>query len=327
MHGTAHPALEPSTAAFLATLLAQEGPPLSPRSVADARRLLAALQAGPVEKLLVEIEDRTIPGVDGGQLSIRLVRPYDGLATLPVVMYFHGGGWVLGDMHTHDRLIRELANGVHAAVVCVNYTPAPEAHYPIPIEEAYAATTWVVDHGQTLKVDPARLAVVGDGVGGNMAAAVTLLSKARGGPPIRFQLLFYPVTDATFDTPSYQQFVDGPWLTRGAMQWFWNHYAPDTRVRHEPTASPLHATMEQLQGLPPALVITAESDVVRDEGEAYALKLMQAGVQVTATRYLGTIHDFVMLNALTHTPAARAAIAQANDALRKAFSRYGQRRA
>jgi acetyl esterase len=324
---TARPALEPSTAAFIATLVAQGGPSISHQSVTDARRMLAGAQAGTVEKLPAEIEDRTIPGVNRGQLSIRIVRPYDGLATLPVVMYFHGGGWVLGDTHTHDRLIRELANGAHAAVVFVNYTPSPEAHHPVPIEEAYAATTWVADHGQTLKVDPARLAVVGDGVGGNMAAVVTLLAKARGGPQILFQLLFYPVTDANFDTPSYQQFADGPWLTRETMQWCWNHYAPDTCVRHEPTASPLQATLEQLQGMPPALVITAESDVVRDQGEAYVHKLMRAGVQVTATRYLGTIHDFVMLNALTHTPAARAAIAQANDALRKAFSRYGQRRA
>jgi acetyl esterase len=327
IHAPASPTLEPSTAAFIAALVAQGGPLISQRSVADARSILAGAQAGTVEKLPAEIEDRTIPGVDGGQISIRIVRPHDGLATLPVVMYFHGGGWVLGDTHTHDRLIRELANGAHAAVFFVNYTPSPEVHYPVPIEEAYAATTWVADHGQTLKVDPDRLAVVGDGVGGTMAAAVTLLAKARGRPPIRFQLLFYPATDATFDTPSYHQFVDGPWLTRETMQWFWNHYAPDTCIRDEPTASPLQATLEQVQGLPPALVITAESDVVRDEGEAYAHQLMQAGVQVTATRYLGTIHDFVMLNALTHTPAARAAIAQANDALRKAFSRYGQRRA
>jgi acetyl esterase len=327
MHAPARPALEPSTAAFIATLAAQGGSRIYQRSVADARRMLAGAQAGTVEKLPVEIEDRTIPGIAGGQMSIRIVRPPNGWAMLPAVMYFHGGGWVLGDTHTHDRLIRELANGAHAAVVFVNYTPSPEAHYPIAIEEAYAATTWVADHGQTLKVDPARLAVTGDGVGGNMAAAVTLLAKARGGPRIRFQLLFYPVTDANFDTPSYQLFAEGPWLTREAMQWCWNCYAPDPRVRHEPTASLLQATLAQLQGLPPALVITADSDVVRDEGEAYALKLIQAGVQVTATRYLGTIHDFVMLNAITHTPAARAAIAQANDALRKAFSRYGQRRA
>jgi acetyl esterase len=325
MHVPACPALEPHTAAFLAALAAQGGPPLSQRSVADARSVLSGIQAGTVEKLPVEIEDCTIPGVDGGPLSLRIVRPYDSLATLPVVMYFHGGGWVLGDPHTHDRLLRELANGVHAAVVFVNYTPSPDAHYPVPIEEAYAATRWVADHGQILKVDPARLAVVGDDVGGTMAAAVTLLAKARGGPPIRFQLLFYPVTDATCATPSYQQFANGPWLTRKMMQWCWNHYAPDARVWHEPTVAPLHATLEHLQGLPPALVITAEADVVRDEGEAYAHKLMQAGVPVTATRYLGTMHDFVMLNGLTHTPAARAAIAHANDALRKAFSGYWQR--
>src|SRR5262245_61967919 len=171
VHAPASPALEPSTAAFIATLAAQGGPPTSQRSVADARGVLASVQAGNVEKLPAEIEDRTIPGVDGDQLSLRIVRPHNGLATLPVVMYFHGGGWVRGATHTHDRLIRELANGAHAAVVFVNYTPSPEAHYPVPIEEAYAATTWVADHGQTLKVDSARLAVIGDSVGGNMAAA------------------------------------------------------------------------------------------------------------------------------------------------------------
>jgi acetyl esterase len=327
MPAPARPPLDPTTAAFLAALAAHGGPPLAQRSVADARRRLASLQASPVEQLPAAIEDRTIPGVAGGALTLRIVRPPDGLATLPGVLYFHGGGWVLGDPHTHERLLRALANGAHAAVVFVHYTPAPEAHYPVPIEEAYAATTWVAEHGPSLHVDPARLAVVGDGVGGNMAAAVTLLAKARGGPPLRFQLLFYPVTDARCATPSYQQFAAGPWLTRAAMQGCWRHYAPDPGVRDEPTASPVHAPRAQLQGLPPALVITAESDVVRDEGEAYGHQLMQAGVPVTATRYLGTIHDFVLLNALTHTPAARAALAQANDALRKAFSWYGQRRA
>lgn len=240
-------------------------------------------------------------------------------------MYFHGGGWVLGDKHTHDRLIREIANGANAAVVFVNYTPSPEARYPIAIEEAYAATSWVAENAPALKIDPARLAVVGDSVGGNMAAAVTLLAKERGGPKIIFQLLFYPVTDANFETPSYQQFSGGPWLTREAMRWFWNQYAPDINVRAEPTAAPLKATTGQLEGLPPALIITGENDVLRDEGEAYARRLMQAGVQVTATRYLGTIHDFVMLNAITQTPAPRAAIAQANDALRKAFIKHGKR--
>ena len=249
------------------------------------------------------------------------MRPKGSTGALPVVMYFHGGGWVLGDVETHDRLIREIANGAHAAVVFVDYSRPPEARYPVAIEEAYAATKWVSENGKTINVDCSRLAVAGDSVGGNMAAVVTLLAKQRGGPQIHFQVLFYPVTDADFDTPSYQQFAEGYFLTREAMKWFWDHYAPDVAIRTQSTASPLRATIDQLRGLPPALVINGECDVLRDEGEAYARKLIQAGVHVTALRYMGTIHDFVMLNAITDTPAARGAIAQANDALRKVFTK------
>ncbi|WP_258879042.1 alpha/beta hydrolase [Paraburkholderia sp. BL6669N2] len=236
-------------------------------------------------------------------------------------MYFHGGGWVLGDTSTHDRLIREIANGANAAVVFVDYDRSPEAQYPVPIEQAYAATEYVARHGRELGVDSSRMAVAGDSVGGNMTAAVTLLAKERRGPQLRYQVLFYPVTDANFDDASYKEFAEGPWLTRAAMQWFWNAYAPNASDREKITASPLRATQEDLKELPPALVITDENDVLRDEGEAYARNLMQAGVKVTATRYLGTIHDFVMLNALADTPAARAAIAQADDALRHALSK------
>ena len=191
----------------------------------------------------------------------------------------------------------------------------------MPIEEAYAATEWVAEHGREIHVDTSSLAIVGDSVGGNMAAAVTLLAKKRGGPGIHFQVLFYPVTDAGFDTPSYEQFAEGYFLTRDGMKWFWDQYAPDASVRHEPTASPLQASVDELRGLPSALIIVDECDVLRDEGEAYARKLIEAGVQVTATRYLGITHDFVMLNAITDTPAARGAIAQACDALRQAFVR------
>lgn len=322
---TNSPTLETGTAGFINALAAQGGMPVYKLSVEDARGVLLSVQSGDVEKLPIEIDDRMISSAGGEEISIRILRPQNGMNTLPVVMYFHGGGWVLGDKHTHDRLIREIANGANAAVVFVNYTPSPEAKYPVAVEEAYAATCWVAENAQMIKVDATRLAVVGDSVGGNMAAAVTMLAKERNGPKIIFQLLFYPATDADFDTPSYKEFADGPWLTREAMMWFWNNYAPDKTVRAEPTASPLKATTEQLKGLPPALVITDENDVLRDEGEAYAYKLMSAGVSVTATRYLGTIHDFVMLNAITQTPATRAAIAQANDALRKAFVKRGSR--
>ena len=201
----------------------------------------------------------------------------------------------------------------------MDYDRAPEAQFPIPLEEAYAATKYVAENGSLLNVDSSRLAVVGDSAGGNMAAAVTLLSKQRGGPKIAFQVLFYPVTNANFETGSYKEFQDGPWLTRRAMEWFWNAYLPDQAARKAIIATPLSATLDQLEGLPDALVITAESDVLRDEGEAYARKLSEAGVRVTYTRYLGTIHDFVMLNAIADTPAARGAIAQANGSLRSAL--------
>jgi len=314
------PVVEPKTQAFLDALAAKGGPQIYERSVEDARGVLSSAQAGDVSKLPADIEDRTIPGGLNSQVAIRIVRPKGSTGALPVVMYFHGGGWVLGDTETHDRLIREIAQGANAAVVFVNYSRPPAARYPVAIEEAYDATRWVSEHGTTLNVDPSRLAVAGDSVGGNMAAAVTLLAKEREGPRIQFQVLFYPVTDAAFDTPSYRQFARGYFLTREAMKWFWNHYAPEVAIRAQPTASPLRATLEQLRGLPPALVINGECDVLRDEGEAYARKLLQAGVPVTALRYLGTIHDFVMLNVITETPAARAAIAQANDTLRQVFT-------
>ncbi len=322
-----HPTVEPATQAFLDALAAKGGPPLHTLSVADARGALSGAQAGPIATLPVDIEDRTIPVGPQGRVAIRIVRPKRRRGTLPAVMYFHGGGWVLGDAKTHDRLIREIAHGAEAAVVFVDYSRAPEARYPIAIEEAYAATVWVAEHGKAIGVDPSRVAVAGDSVGSNMAAAVTLLAKERGSPKIMFQVLFYPVTDADFDTGSYAQFATGYFLTREAMKWFWNHYAPQSAVRAQPTASPLRASVDQLRGLPPALVITGECDVLRDEGEAYAHKLIEAGVPVTATRYLGTIHDFVMLNAITDTPAPRAAIAQATDALRTAFAQPPARRA
>jgi acetyl esterase len=235
-------------------------------------------------------------------------------------MYFHGGGWVLGDKDTHDRLVREIANGANAAIVFVNFMPSPEAKYPIPIEEAYTATKYIAENGIKFSLDTSKLAVAGDSVGGNMAAAVVLLAKERGGPKIDYQVLFYPVTDANFETKSYQQFATDIWLTREAMKWFWDNYLPDKEARKQPTASPLQASIDQLKGQPPALIITDENDVLRDEGEAYAHKLIQAGINVTAVRYLGTTHDFVMLNALAGTPATCSAVGLANEILRNVFA-------
>jgi len=313
--------LEPTTRAFVEKVNRQGGTPIYELSPKDARKVLSDLQAGEVVKLPADIEDRIIPAGPEGKVSIRIIRPEGNKENLPVVMYFHGGGWVLGGKDTHDRLVREIAKGANAAVVFVNFTPSPEAKYPIPVEEAYAATKYIAENGKELNLDTSRLAVAGDSVGGNMAAAVSLLAKERGGPKIVYQVLFYPVTDANFDTPSYQKYATDIWLTREAMKWFWDNYLPDKEARRQPTASPLKVSVDQLRGQPPALIITDENDVLRDEGEAYAHKLMQAGVDVITVRYLGTIHDFVMLNALAGTPATCSAIGLANENLRNVFSR------
>lgn len=235
-------------------------------------------------------------------------------------MYFHGGGWVLGDFKTHERLVRELSNRSGSAIVFVDYSRSPEAEYPIAIEEDYHALKYIADNGRRHDLDSSRLAVAGDSVGGNMAAVVSLMAKQRQGPDIKLQVLFYPVTDADFDTGSYRQFATGHWLARDGMKWFWDNYLPDKEQRKNPMASPLRASIDMLKGLPPAMVITDEFDVLRDEGEAYAHKLMDAGVRTTGVRFLGTIHDFVMLNPLADTPATRGAIDLACDTLKKALA-------
>jgi acetyl esterase len=315
--------LEQNTRIFLNNLQQKGGPPIYTLSPDDARTVLSRLQASiPVKQLPAIIENRIIPGGhDAKDVSITIVRPPESInETLPVIMFFHGGGWVLGGFDTHERLVRELANNANAAIVFVNYTPSPEAKYPVSLEQAYAASKWVAENGQVIHVDSSRLAVVGDSVGGNMAAAFTLLAQERGGPSIRFQVLFYPVTDASFDTSSYMKYQEGYWLTREAMKWFWSNYISDQTNRKEPKVSPLQASLDQLMGLPPALVINGENDVLCDEGEAYARKLLEAGVRVTAVRYHGTIHDFVMLNAITDDPAPRGAIEQASNTLKMVLS-------
>ncbi|HWT98589.1 MAG TPA: alpha/beta hydrolase [Terriglobales bacterium] len=313
--------LEPTTQHFIDALAAKGGAAIYTLSPANARNVLAGAQSGPVAKLPADIEAKTLPVGPTGKTKVYVVRPAGAKGTLPVVMYFHGGGWVLGDESTHDRLIRQIANGAHATVVFVDYERSPEAKYPVAIEQDYAATKYVAEHAKEFNVDPKRLAIAGDSVGGNMTAVVALLAKERSGAPkIAYQVLFYPVTDANFEDGSYTQFANGPWLTKAAMKWFWDAYLPDEAARKQPTVTPLNASLEQLKGLPAALVITDENDVLRDEGEAYARKLAQAGVTVTAVRYNGTIHDFVMLNAVADTPAAKGAVDQATAALRKAFA-------
>ncbi|WP_046214291.1 alpha/beta hydrolase [Paenibacillus wulumuqiensis] len=281
------------------------------------RETVNEVQSGDIAKPEVDIEDLKIPGGPDGEVAIRIVRPPGAPAELPVLLYIHGAGWVFGNSHTHDRLIRELAVGAGVAVVFPEYSLSPEAKYPTAIEEIYAVLQWIAEQGSAQGFDTSKLYVGGDSVGGNMTAAITLMAKERSGPTIHKQLLFYPVTDASFDTESYHQFAEGYFLAREGMQWFWDQYTTDPNDRAQITASPLRATTEQLQGLPEALVITGEADVLRDEGEAYANKLREAGVPVTAVRFQGIIHDFVMLNVLAETQAKKGAMKLANAFLRE----------
>lgn len=312
--------LDQPTQQFVDALQAAGGPPLYTLSPAQARKVLEDAQAIPVARLAAEITERTIPGGPTGEVSVRVIRPHGVSGVLPAVVYIHGGGWILGSAETHDRLVREIAHGAQAAVIFVNYTPSPEARFPVAIEQSYAVAKYVTERPNEFNVDASRMAVAGDSVGGNMTAAVAILAKERDGPTFRFQAMFYPVTDAGFNTPSYKTFAGGPWLTERAMKWFWDAYAPNSTDRTKPTASPLRCTLEELRGLPPALIIVDENDVLRDEGEAYAHKLMQAGVRVSAFRALGTIHDFMMLNALADTPAVRESVALAGQKLRSVLA-------
>jgi acetyl esterase len=308
--------LEPASQAFVE---ATANPPfLYELTPAEARAVLDDVQAAPIEKLPVQERWLTVPA-EVGDVPVRIVRPYDAVGTLPVILYMHGGGWVLGNADTHDRLVRELAVGARAAVVFVEYDRSPEARYPVAIEQGYATAQWITREGAANGLDPERIAVAGDSIGGGMTAALALMAQDRGDVRFVHQSMYYPVTDAAMDTGSYQQFAEGYFLTAKSMAWFWDAYAPDIDRRAEPYASPLRASDEQLAGLPPSLLIVDEADVLRDEGEAYAARLRRAGVAVTTVRYDGITHDFMMLNPLSGTHATRAAIAQAISVLRNAL--------
>ncbi|MGW9436824.1 alpha/beta hydrolase [Streptomyces sp. NPDC055607] len=316
---TDKPVLEPAAQAF-ADATAQP-PYLYQIPVADGRKAVDDVQSGEGVPLpAVDEEWVTVHGGPTGDVRARIVRPRGSTGPLPVVLYVHGAGWVFGNAHTHDRLVRELAVGAGAAVVFPEYDLSPEARYPVAVEQNYTVAQWVAREGHHKDLDGTRIAVAGDSVGGNMTAALTLMAKRRGDVRLLQQVLFYPVTDASCDTASYDEFAEGYFMRREAMGWFWDQYTTDPAERAQITASPLRASAEQLAGLPPALVITAEADVLRDEGEAYAARLRAAGVPVTALRVLGTIHDFVMLNALRETHAAELAIGLAVTTLRKALA-------
>ena len=267
-----------------------------------------------------QIEEIDVPLENGREMRVLLVKPANVDETLPVVFLYSRRRLGYGDEMTHDRLIRQLADEIPAAVVFPVYMPSPEAQYPQTTNDLFAVLQYISEYGAKYNLDTSRLVVAGDSVGGNMATVLALMAKDNDNQPkIDFQLLFYPVTDASFDTESYRQFANGPWLTTKAMEWFWNQYAPEEDSRKEIYVSPLNAEVKDLQGLPPALIITAENDVLRDEGEAYARKLNEAGVMVGSVRMNGTIHDFLMLNDLADTVPTKAALALAVVSMQDVF--------
>ncbi|WP_201251720.1 alpha/beta hydrolase [Pantoea sp. S62] len=309
--------LEHHTQSFVDQLNSGNGKPIEKLSPEEARKVLSGAQSSvKVDLSGVTTSNKTIQ-VDGKPVELTIVRPENASEKLPAFMFFHGGGWVLGDFPTHQRMVRDLVLASGAVAVFVNYTPSPEAHYPVAINQAYGATKWVAEHGDEISVDGKRLAVAGNSVGGNMAAVVSLMAKEKHGPDLRYQVLFWPVTDAKFDTASYEKYATKRFLTRNMMKWFWDNYTTSDAQRNEIYASPLRASETQLKGLPPALVQTAENDVLRDEGEAYARKLNAAGVDVVQVRYNGMIHDYGLLNALAEVPEVQASLTQAGSLLRE----------
>lgn len=296
---------------FLQALNSGDGKPVEALSPADARQVLTgAQQSVEVDYSGITETEKTI-SQNGYQVNIHIVKPEQAQEGAPVFLFIHGGGWVLGDYPTHRRIVRDLV--VHSGAVAVfpDYTPSPEAQYPTAINEIYATLQWVAEQGSEIGVDGSNLAVVGNSVGGNMSAVMALMAKKNNGPKLKLQVLLWPVTNADFDTDSYNLFANGRFLTKSMMKWFWDNYLPDASKRNEIYASPLQATTDDLKDLPPALVQTAENDVLRDEGEAYARKLNEAGVPVTHTRYGGLIHDYGLLNPIASVPAVQTALLQA----------------
>jgi acetyl esterase len=311
-----NPKVERHVREFLKVLNSSGGKPLETLAPTEARKVLIDAQASVQLQLPpCDIEEKRI-SQDGEDVSITIVRPKGVTKKLPVFMFFHGGGWILGDFPTHERFVRDLVFGSGFPAVFVNYPPSPEAKYPTAINQAYAATKWVAEHGDEINVDGQSLALVGNSVGGNMTAVVALMAKDKGGPEIKCQVLFWPVTNAEFETASYNEYASGYFLSKAMMRWFWDAYTTDPAERKGIYCSPLQAVTKELVGLPPTLIQTAGNDVLRDEGEAYARKLDAAGVDVTAVRYEGLIHDYGLLNAISQVPAVRAAIQQCVDELK-----------
>ncbi len=309
--------LDPQAKAFLDQMASMGGPPLHTLPVSDARALMLQLagMSGTSTASLAKVENRAIPG-NAGPIPVRIYTPNDA-GPLPLLVYFHGGGWVIGNLDTHDSVCRELAHGAGCIVVSVDYRLAPEHRFPAAADDCFTATQWTVAHAAELGGDAARVAVAGDSAGGNLTCVTALTARDKGGPRLCFQLPIYPATDYSCDTPSYHENATGYLLEADAMAWFWGHYLPRESDGANPYASPLRAT--DLRGLPPALVVTAEYDPLRDEGEAYAKRLQEAGVPTRLRRFDGMIHGFFGMSAIMDQ--AKTAIAESCAALRAAFGR------
>ena len=285
-----------------------------------SRQLLEELQATGWRGPAVDEDWYLVNGGPTGTVNTRIVRPPGVEGPLPAILFIHGGGWVMGSASTHDRLVRELAVGTGAAVVFPEYSLSPEATYPTALEECYTVLGWMSHESESLGLDPTRIAIVGDQMGGNIAAAIALLAPARGAVELQAQVLFYPATDASFDTESYRLFAEGYSMRAEQNRWFWDQYCPDKGRRSEMTVAPLQADLDTLSLMPPTTILTAEADCLRDEGEAYASRLREAGVPVLSIRYQGVINAFVLLNTLRATRAANSAVVQAVASLKEAFA-------
>lgn len=311
------PAISKETKVFLKALNSSGGAPLETLPPADARQVLIGAQKSvEVDYSGITESEKTIMA-DGYTVKLNIVKPESATGTLPVFIFVHGGGWVLGDYPTHKRMVRDLVVLSGATGVFVNYTPSPEAHYPQAIEEIYAATKWVAANGAEIGVDGKNLAIVGNSVGGNMSAVTAIKAKENNGPEIKLQILMWPVTHATFNTESYALYGADRFLTTPLMKWMYDNYTTDEAARKSIYISPLNATEEQLAGLPPALIQVAQADILRDEGEAYGRKLDNAGVTTTTIRYNGMIHDFGLLNPLAHLPQTKSLFVHAAAELKK----------
>lgn len=303
------PNLDKITKEFVENLESMDSKPLYEMTPDEARNFLLDIQRKNHTDIDADVTDIIIPTDNAGDVDVRFISPKNSSEILPLIIYIHGGGWILGDKESHDMLTRKLANCTNSVVAFVNYSRSPEAAYPVAINQIYGVLEYLYKRSDDFSIDPDTIAVAGDSAGANMAAVIALKSKKENGPKITFQALLYPVTDAAMNTESYVQFENGPWLTKKAMEWFWDSYIPDKSAREDIYVSPLMADISELKNLPPALIIVDENDVLRDEGEAYARKLDDAGVDVMSIRINNTHHDFLMLNALWSSNPTQCAFA------------------